>query len=70
MYEVSLVGVVTVNTFVTLEVLIMYMHVFSRWYHGSISRVDAENLLRVHKEGSYLVRMSESNKMDYSLSLK
>ncbi|KAK2177553.1 hypothetical protein NP493_593g01045 [Ridgeia piscesae] len=40
------------------------------WYHGSISRVNAEQLLRVHKEGSYLVRMSESNKLDFSLSLK
>ncbi|GIY45658.1 SH2 domain-containing adapter protein F [Caerostris darwini] len=40
------------------------------WYHGSISRLDAENLLRVLKEGSYLVRNSESSKQDYSLSLK
>lgn len=40
------------------------------WYHGSISRIDAENSLRVLKEGSYLVRNSESSKKDYSLSLK
>lgn len=40
------------------------------WYHGTISRVDAENLLRVHREGSYLVRTSESNRRDYSLSVK
>lgn len=40
------------------------------WYHGSISRIDAENLLRVHREGSYLVRTSESNLDDYSLSVK
>jgi len=44
--------------------------VLFRWYHGSISRLDAEALLRVHREGSYLVRMSESNRCDYSLSLK
>ncbi|XP_064620129.1 SH2 domain-containing adapter protein F-like [Lineus longissimus] len=40
------------------------------WYHGAIGRIDAENLLRVHKEGSYLVRNSESSKQDFSLSLK
>lgn len=40
------------------------------WYHGSISRVDAEAKLRVLKEGSYLVRNSESSKRDYSLSLR
>lgn len=42
----------------------------SRWYHGSITRIEAEGLLRVHQEGSYLVRNSESTKQDYSLSLK
>lgn len=41
-----------------------------RWYHGSITRFDAENLLRTAREGSYLVRNSESTKQDYSLSLK
>lgn len=41
-----------------------------RWYHGSITRIEAESLLRVHQEGSYLVRNSESTKQDYSLSLK
>lgn len=40
------------------------------WYHGSISRLDAENLLRVLKEGSYLVRNSESSKRGFSLSLR
>ncbi|XP_022694149.1 uncharacterized protein LOC111263386 isoform X2 [Varroa jacobsoni] len=40
------------------------------WYHGAISRVDAECLLRSQKEGSYLVRISESSKQDYSLSIK
>jgi len=41
-----------------------------RWYHGSITRIEAEGLLRIHQEGSYLVRNSESTKQDYSLSLK
>ncbi|XP_038962463.1 SH2 domain-containing adapter protein F isoform X3 [Rattus norvegicus] len=40
------------------------------WYHGAISRTDAENLLRLCKEASYLVRNSESSKNDFSLSLK
>lgn len=40
------------------------------WYHGAITRVEAENLLRTLKEGSYLVRNSESTRQDYSLSLK
>uniref|UniRef100_A0A8C0WVL7 SH2 domain-containing protein n=1 Tax=Castor canadensis TaxID=51338 RepID=A0A8C0WVL7_CASCN len=41
-----------------------------RWYHGAISRGDAENLLRLCKECSYLVRNSQTSKHDYSLSLK
>ncbi|XP_030050302.1 SH2 domain-containing adapter protein B [Microcaecilia unicolor] len=40
------------------------------WYHGAISRTDAENLLRLCKECSYLVRNSQTCKHDYSLSLK
>ncbi|XP_040567204.2 uncharacterized protein [Lepeophtheirus salmonis] len=40
------------------------------WFHGSITRVEAESVLRLHKEGSYLVRNSESSRQDYSLSLK
>ncbi|XP_071097802.1 SH2 domain-containing adapter protein E-like [Haliotis cracherodii] len=40
------------------------------WYQGRISRADAENTLRVCKEGSYLVRESESERGQYSLSIK
>ncbi|XP_057203566.1 SH2 domain-containing adapter protein F isoform X5 [Triplophysa rosa] len=40
------------------------------WYHGAISRTDAESLLRLCKEASYLVRNSETSKSDFSLSLK
>ncbi|VVC91970.1 unnamed protein product [Leptidea sinapis] len=40
------------------------------WYHGTLSRVEAESLLRDADEGAFLVRNSESAKHDYSLSLK
>ncbi|XP_054720522.1 uncharacterized protein LOC129230140 [Uloborus diversus] len=40
------------------------------WYHGSISRADAENLLRLMTKGSFLVRCSEKLKRQYLLSLK
>ncbi|GLH05663.1 Protein E(sev)2B [Gryllus bimaculatus] len=40
------------------------------WYHGAITRLEAENILRLLREGSYLVRNSESTRQDYSLSLK
>ncbi|KAM3827845.1 SH2 domain-containing adapter protein F isoform 1-T3 [Vipera latastei] len=40
------------------------------WYHGTLSRVDAESLLRLCREASYLVRNSESSHNAFSLSLK
>ncbi|CAL1538972.1 unnamed protein product [Lymnaea stagnalis] len=39
------------------------------WYHGNISRDDAEKMLCVCKEGSYIVRTS-SDRKSYSLSIK
>ncbi|XP_070208221.1 SH2 domain-containing adapter protein D-like [Littorina saxatilis] len=39
------------------------------WYHGNISRDDAEQQLRVSKDGSYLVRDS-SDRYHYTLSIK
>lgn len=66
------------------EITIFFMHscwrvnkickklifIFIRWYHGSITRIEAEAVLRLLREGSYLVRNSESTRQDYSLSLK
>jgi len=46
------------------------IYVLFSWYHGSISRRTAEQLLRMSREGSYLVRTSESNRLDYSLSVR
>uniref|UniRef100_A0A8D0A9U7 Src homology 2 domain containing transforming protein D, b n=1 Tax=Sander lucioperca TaxID=283035 RepID=A0A8D0A9U7_SANLU len=40
------------------------------WYHGSLSRSEAESLLMLCKECSYLVRNSQTNRSDYSLSLR
>jgi len=40
------------------------------WYHGNVSRIEAEAALRLHPPGSYLVRNCESARKDYSLSLK
>lgn len=41
-----------------------------RWYHGSLSRSEAESLLTLCKECSYLVRTSQTNHSEYSLSLR
>uniref|UniRef100_A0A8D2JDN6 SH2 domain-containing adapter protein D n=1 Tax=Varanus komodoensis TaxID=61221 RepID=A0A8D2JDN6_VARKO len=40
------------------------------WYHGRLSRVGAEGLLRLCREASYLVRNSESTRDAFSLSLR
>ncbi|KAM9396383.1 SH2 domain-containing adapter protein F-like isoform 2-T2 [Salvelinus alpinus] len=40
------------------------------WYHGSVSRAEAETLLTLCKESSYLVRKSQACPQDYSLSLR
>lgn len=41
-----------------------------RWFHGPLSRAEAENLLSLCKEGSYLVRLSETRAQDCILSLR
>ena len=40
------------------------------WFHGKIRRNEAEKLLENDPDCSYLIRNSESSKIDYSLSLR
>ncbi|KAJ8419035.1 hypothetical protein AAFF_G00005340 [Aldrovandia affinis] len=40
------------------------------WYHGALSRSEAEALLTLCKECSYLVRNSQTSRADFSLSLR
>ena len=40
------------------------------WFHGRIRRLEAEKLLADDPDCSYLIRNSESSKIDYSLSLR
>jgi len=41
---------------------------FADWFHGIITRVDAEKLLTGQQSGSFLIRVAES-RFGYSLSL-
>ncbi|KAA0197206.1 hypothetical protein FBUS_05147, partial [Fasciolopsis buskii] len=40
------------------------------WFHQSLTRLEAEELLRNQPEGSFLVRRSETCPNDYSLTIK
>ncbi|XP_062371731.1 SH2 domain-containing adapter protein F-like isoform X1 [Sardina pilchardus] len=40
------------------------------WYHGALTRSEAEALLTLCKECSYLVRNSQTSRTDYSLSIR
>ncbi|KAG8431685.1 hypothetical protein GDO86_020464 [Hymenochirus boettgeri] len=40
------------------------------WYHGSVTRAEAENRLQSCREASYLLRNSESGNSKYSIALK
>lgn len=39
------------------------------WYHGNISRYQTEQKLRGHKNGTFLIRESQQNKGDFTISL-
>lgn len=43
---------------------------FFSWYHGAITRAEAESRLQSCKEAGYLVRNSESGTSRYSIALK
>jgi len=40
------------------------------WYHGNVTRQEVDAQLQAHKEGSFLVRDSESGTSKYSIALK
>ncbi len=42
----------------------------SRWFHGNISRDEAEKMLKPYKNGQYIVRESQNYKGDYTLCVR
>ena len=50
----------------------VFLAALPRWYHGMLSRVEGEGVLRAHSEGSYLVRATtDTGKCgEYSLGIK
>merc|ERR1712080_49853 len=40
------------------------------WYHGGISKAEAEDILRRNEEGSYIVRNVDLHRQEFSLILK
>lgn len=40
------------------------------WYHGAITRAEAESRLQTCREAGYLVRTSETGSGKYSIALK
>lgn len=45
------------------------MFILCRWFHGSITREKAEELLKPFEEGLFLVRESHNYQGDYTLSV-
>ena len=45
-----------------------FIYLFNfRWFHGNISREDAEKMLQPYRNGQYIVRESQNYKGDYTL---
>lgn len=40
------------------------------WFHGAISRLDAEKLLDRNRDGQFLLRISQNTKGVYALALR
>jgi len=43
---------------------------FISWYHGAITRQEAENALKTRREGAYLVRGVDPARQEFALSIK
>merc|ERR1712226_391545 len=56
------IPVVTVDPYLPLNI--------QRWFHGSITRLEAEKRLALKEVGTFLVRNSESSMTDFSLSIR
>ena len=50
--------------------LVLLIWHFYRWYHGSITKNEAEESLRNQDEGSYLVRNVDLRRQEFSLIIK
>ena len=53
-----------------LTLFSLHTHTHCRWYHGAITRAEAEAVLASKRDFSFLVRNSESCRTDYSLSIR
>ena len=53
-----------------IDMSIIFRILIFRWFHGHIRRGEAESLLHNQPDCSYLIRNSESSKIDFSLSLR
>ena len=51
-------------------VVLCFSNFLHRWFHGDISRENAEQLLRPFKNGNFLVRESQHYKGSYTLCVR